>query len=300
MLFLSTSVQFADAPVQGLPISKDQTRTSLMTAPIHRRRLWLAALISSLSMAPQISSATIVTFDTVMGEIQVNLYDNATPATVANFLAYVENGNYNEVIFHRSVPGFVVQGGGFAFNTQNGQVAAIAANPAVTNEPVFANVRGTIAMAKLGGDPNSATNQWFFNLDNNTASLDEQNGGFTAFGEVVGNGMAVLDAIAALQRFNLTGTLGSAFAEVPLQGDTNNSPLDATNYIIVNSVDVTDSTVDSAGVAGLNPAPTTAGSGGGGGGTLPPPSGGGGGGGGGFGFFGLLGLLFAIRYKSNG
>jgi len=297
MLFLSTSVQSADAPVQGLRTSKDQTRTSLMTAPIRRRRLWLAALISSLSMAPQISSATIVTFDTVLGEIQVNLYDNATPATVANFLTYVQNGNYNGAVFHRSVAGFIVQGGGFAFNTQNGQVEAIAANPAVTNEPVFANVRGTIAMAKLGGDPNSATNQWFFNLDDNTANLDGQNGGFTAFGEVIGNGMAVVDAIAALQRFNLSGNLGSAFAEVPLQGNTSNNPLDATNYIIVNSVSVTDTTVDSAGAAGLNPPLTTANSGGGGG-ALPPPSSGGGGGGG-FGFIGLLGLLFAIRYKSS-
>ncbi len=261
-----------------------------MKARISRRSLWLAALISSTSALPQIATATIVEFDTVMGTFQVNLYDNDTPATVANFLDYVNAGAYNGSIYHRSVPGFIVQGGGFALDTMNFQVNAITANPAVINEPVFANVRGTLSMAKLGGDPNSATNQWFFNLADNTGNLDDQNGGFTAFGEVVGNGMDVLDDIAALPRFNL----GGAFTEIPLLGDTNNDPLDDTNYVIVNSVTIFDTTVDSA--AALNPPLNTATSGGG---TTPPPAptSGGGGGGGGFGFFALLGLLLAYRNR---
>lgn len=258
-----------------------------MKVRISRRSLWLAALISSTSALPQIASATMVEFETVMGTFEVNLYDNDTPATVANFLDYINAGAYNGSIYHRAVPGFIVQGGGFSLNTQSLQIGTIPANPAVVNEPVFANVRGTIAMAKLGGDPNSATNQWFFNLADNTGNLDGQNGGFTAFGEVVGNGMDVLDAIAALPRFNL----GGAFDEIPLRGDTNNDPLDETNYVIVNSVTIVDSTVDSA--AGLNPPLNTANSGGG---TLPPPNSGGGGGGG-FGFFTLLGLLLAYRYS---
>ena len=261
-----------------------------MKVRISRRSLWLAALISSTSALPQLASATIVEFDTVAGTFQVNLYDNDTPATVANFLDYVNAGTYNGSIYHRSVPGFIVQGGGFDLDTLSLQVNAIAANPAVVNEPVFANVRGTISMAKLGGDPNSATNQWFFNLADNspgTNGLDSQNGGFTAFGEVVGSSMDVLDDIAALPRFNL----GGALTEIPLRGDTNNNPLDETNYVIVNSVTIFDSTVDSA--AGLNPPLSTANSGGG---TLPPPSSGGGGGGG-FGIFALLGLLLAYRYR---
>ncbi len=252
-----------------------------------RRSLWLAALISSTFALPSIAGATIVQFQAVTGDFEVNLYDTSTPATVANFINYVNSGGFNNAIFHRSVPGFIVQGGGFAFDGMTSQVNPIPANAPVTNEPVFANIRGTIAMAKLGGDPNSATSQWFFNLVNNTAILDSQNGGFTAFGEVVGNGMDVLDAIAALQRFDL----GGALTEIPLQGDANNNPLDATNYIIITAVTITDSTVDSA--AGLNPQPTTAT----GGGTPPPSGGGGGGGGGGFGVFFLLGLFAAYRYR---
>ena len=266
-----------------------------MNPRTHRRSRWLAALLASAFTLPSIAGATIVEFQTVIGDFEVNLYDNSTPATVTNFINYVNNGSYNNSIFHRSEPGFVVQGGGFAFDGMTSQVNAIPASAPVVNEPVFANVRGTIAMAKLGGDPNSATNQWFINLSDNTANLDNQNGGFTAFGEVVGNGMVILDAIAALPRFNL----GGALTEIPLQGDPTNSPLDATNYIIVTGITISDSAVDSAGAAGLNPVLTTAT----GGGTPPPPpppptgGGGCGGGGGGFGVFLLLGLLIAYRYR---
>ncbi len=253
-----------------------------------RRSLVLAAAMSSIFVLPRIADATIVEFQTVMGDFEVNLYDNATPETVANFLDYINNGSYNGSILHRSIANFIVQGGGFSFNTLTGQIDMIAANAAVVNEPEFANVRGTIAMAKQAGNPNSATNQWFFNLADNTANLDTQNGGFTAFGEVVGNGMDVVDAIAALQTFDL----GGALSETPLRGDTTNNPLDDTNYIIVTAVIISDSTVDSAGAAGLNPTPTTANPGGGG--TVPPATGGGGGT---FGILGLFGLLLAYRFK---
>ena len=100
--------------------------------------------------------------------------------------------------------------------------------------------------------PDSATNQWFFNLADNSANLDIQNGGFTAFGEVVGNGMDVVDAIAALQRFNFE----SPFNELPLRSNNGGDP-DATNLVIVTAVSIANTTVDSAGAAGLNPTPNT-------------------------------------------
>ena len=148
----------------------------------------------------------------------------ATRETVANFLGYVDRGDYTNTIIHRSVSGFVVQGGGFkaptaASNQPGGSATAIPAKPPVVNEPGNTNVRGTIAMAKIDGNPNSATNQWFFNLANNSA-LDSQNGGFTVFGRVVGNGMTAIDAIAALPKFNLGGALN----ELPLRDVPNPVP----------------------------------------------------------------------------
>jgi peptidyl-prolyl cis-trans isomerase A (cyclophilin A) len=239
---------------------------------------------------PRIADATIVEFQTVMGNFQVNLFDNATPATVTNFLNYVNNGAYSNSVFHRSVSNFVVQGGGFTYD-QGPNMEGIPTNPAVVNEPEYSNVRGTISMAKFGGNPNSATNQWFFNLRNNSANLDAQNGGFTVFGQVVGNGMDVIDAIAALPVY----AFNSPFTELPLSNYTaadyaNNVPVDDSHLVIVTAIIVTDTTVNSA--AGLNPVRNTSLGGGGG-------SSGDGGGGGSFGLFTLFALLIATRKGSN-
>jgi peptidyl-prolyl cis-trans isomerase A (cyclophilin A) len=227
-----------------------------------------------------------------MGTFEVNFYDNATPATVANFLAYVNSGAYNSSVIHRSVPGFIIQGGGFTYDMTL-PLDDVPANAPVTNEPEFANVRGTIAMAKLGGDPNSATSQWFFNLADNTANLDNQNGGFTVFGAVVGDGMDVIDAIAALPRYNF----GGATTELPLMNytatDFNNMVDPDDNHLVIfSTVSISDPTVDSA--AGLNPPLSTANQ------PPPPPANtGGGGGGGSFGLFSLLALLVATRRRQQ-
>lgn len=154
----------------------------------------------------------VARFQTVFGDVFAKLFDQQTPQTVENFRRYVDGNLYRNSIIHRSVPGFVVQGGGFTMPNFN----SIASFPPVLNEPGISNRRGTIAMAKLGGNPNSATSQWFFNLADNSGNLDNQNGGFTVFGEVVGNGMTVIDNIAALQRFNF----GGAFNELPVRNYT--------------------------------------------------------------------------------
>jgi cyclophilin family peptidyl-prolyl cis-trans isomerase len=160
--------------------------------------------------------ATVVRFTSPLVTINVRLYGAATPQTTANFLNYANSGAWVDTFIHRSVPGFVVQGGGFKFPSDAIGLQSVTQNAAVVNEPGISNLRGTIAMAKLGGDPNSATNQWFFNLANNSANLDAQNGGFTAFGRVVGSGMTVVDAIAALPVYNA----GSPFDTLPLRNYT--------------------------------------------------------------------------------
>ena len=150
---------------------------------------------SAFAAASFTSAATIVEMNTSQGVIEINLFDQQTPKTVANFLSYVQDDSYNETVIHRSVSNFVIQGGGFTFSDS---LDAITTKPAVENEPVFSNVKGTIAMAKLSGDANSATSQWFFNITDNSAALDTQNGGFTVFGQITAASQSTLDKIAAL------------------------------------------------------------------------------------------------------
>jgi peptidyl-prolyl cis-trans isomerase A (cyclophilin A) len=242
----------------------------------------LAAVFSCMLILPGMANATIVEFQTSMGNFRVNLYDNGTPQTVANFLTYVNNSAYSNSIVHRSALNFVIQGGGF-----DNSFAAITANAPVVNEPVFSNVRGTISMARPPGGVDTATIQWFINLTNNRAGLDVQN--FAVFGEVVDNGMDVVDAIAALPTF----PFNSPFGEIPLTNYTivdfnSQVPIDDTNLVIISAVVIADGTVDSAGAAGLSPLPNTL--------NDPPPAGPpltGGGGGGSFELPGLLMLLTA-------
>jgi len=149
---------------------------------------------------PDCSRAVRMTYG--LGVVDIILYEAATPATVANFLTYVNGsgqGAYDGAIIHRSVSNFVIQGGGYKPIGGSAFQSVTDLSP-VVNEPGLENVRGTLSMAKLGGNPDSATNEWFVSLADNRANLDFQNGGFSAFGRVAGNGMAVVDAIAALPK----------------------------------------------------------------------------------------------------
>lgn len=169
------------------------------------------ALVSAMLFVPPVmADAKIAVIKTPLGDIEIELLEEDAPKTVANFLNYVQNDRYNKAFMHRSVPGFIIQGGGFAYIDD--AVATVEPFAPVENEFKVSNTRGTVAMAKIGGDPNSATSQWFINLADNSSNLDGQNGGFTVFARVIGDGMAVADAIARLQIVNA----GGAFAELPV------------------------------------------------------------------------------------
>lgn len=199
--------------------------------------------LSTLFTDPDISS-TVVRFNTSAGPVNIQLFDSSKPQTVANFLNYLNSGAYDSSFFHRLVTDFVLQGGGFTF--QNGVVSTITENLAVTNEfngnAAFNNVIGTIAMAKPGGNPNGATDEFFFNLANNT-SLDTtaNNGGFTVFGKVQsGNDLRLINTLAAIPTQNQSAT-NSAFTNLPLKNYTGtNFPTDATasNFALVQSASI--------------------------------------------------------------
>ena len=185
----------------------------------------------------QFTNNSIVSDDT----FYVELFDKAglnrtrtTPLTVANFLSYVDAGSYDGSMIHRSVVDFVVQGGGYLAPTLPAdQVGSnpqrITEGPTVANEPGNTNVRGTIAMAKLGNLPDSATSQWFFNMsDSNASNLDNQNGGFTVFGQVLGDGMNAVGAMGEAAIYDASNYYGdSALNSLPFW----NSPEDNNNIV---------------------------------------------------------------------
>ena len=175
--------------------------------------------VATFQLAPvQLGSNSQATLGS--GQIRVLLYDQSgqgAPLSTANLENYLSNNRYSTTFIHRSVPGFVLQGGGF--NLSGTQLSAVTSFAAVANEYSSgrSNLRGTIAMAKLGSDPNSATSQWFWSLADNSANLDNQNGGFTVFGRVLGaSDLSTLDAMAAIPAYNTTASLGAVFSQLPL------------------------------------------------------------------------------------
>jgi cyclophilin family peptidyl-prolyl cis-trans isomerase len=176
-----------------------------------------------------------------IGSIPIVLTDSATPQTVTNFLHYISTGEYAGTIFHRTVPGFILQGGGY-----DASGTGINTFGTIPGEHSLSNTTGTIAMA-LSNGPNSGTSQWFINLvDNNgsgsTPDLDDtaDGGPFTAFGNVVYNGMTVVNTIANLGEVDATAENGA----------WSNLPVDS-NY-----TGPTDVPPDTIPTATINPIPT--------------------------------------------
>ncbi len=139
---------------------------------------------------------TIVIMETSKGTVKIELYDDKAPITVQNFLEYVDDKHYDGTIFHRVIPDFMIQGGGFV----PGLREKGSKYPPIKNESAngLENFRGTLAMARTNA-PDSATDQFFINVKNNGA-LDRAGGrvGYAVFGKVIG-GMEVVDAIRVVK-----------------------------------------------------------------------------------------------------
>lgn len=221
------------------------------------RSIDLAAVFSD----PDVSDAVRMT--TFAGNIDIALFGQQKPVTVTNFLKYVDQGRYflldpstNQIassFVHRSIPNFIIQGGGFIGTVdpndsakQNAKVTQVATFPPIQNEPGISNKRGTIAMAQQTNNPNSATSQWFINLADNggpPSNLDIQTiqtingmqvtaGPYTVFGKIVNNTMTTADAIAAVPHFDR----GAPFESIPLRNYDGVSFVKVANLVSVPSI----------------------------------------------------------------
>lgn len=212
-----------------------------------KRFAFMFVVVGMVTMSMRLTAGTLVQFRTAEGDMQVELFDQEKPKTVENFVKLVKSNAYTNTFFHRCLPGFVIQGGGVAVASKNtsgffDRYSNVTNFGAITNEfnigQKYSNTYGTIAMAKLSGDPNSATSQWFFNLANNSTNLDNQNGGFTVFGRVV-DGTNVLEYFNHLAKWSgtvdLTWFYGSGaglFTDLPVTYSGTNAP-NFTNLIYV-------------------------------------------------------------------
>lgn len=182
------------------------------------RILLILGLLSSSGMLLAQDNATTlrVKLVTSAGDITIRLYPEKSPVTVANFLAYVDSGFYNETIFHRVISNFMVQGGGFTTAMTEKESGEPIVNESRNK---LHNIRGTIAMARTS-EPDSATAQFFINQRSNL-QLDWAPGkeGYTVFGEVV-KGMDVVDFIATAETDTSLMTTSSGqrpFQDVPVE-----------------------------------------------------------------------------------
>ena len=164
-----------------------------------RHLLTLVAIAFALASGPVLAANPQVELDTTAGKIRLELYPEAAPKTVENFLAYVKGKQYDGTQFHRVIDGFMIQGGGFTADFSPKPTRPPIVNEAeMSSKAGLKNVPGTIAMARTS-DPNSATNQFFINVNDNGRlnfrSPDPTGIGYTVFGKVV-SGMDVVNKIA--------------------------------------------------------------------------------------------------------
>lgn len=166
-----------------------------------------AVLADDPAPSSQDKEDPMVVMHTNRGDIEIAVYEDKAPATTANFLKYVRDGFYDGTIFHRVIPGFVIQGGGFTAEYDRKKTRDPIANE---SDNGLDNNRATLSMARTN-DPDSATSQFFINLsDNPPLNAGRNRAGYAVFAEVT-SGMDVVDEIAAVE----TGSAGPFRQDAP-------------------------------------------------------------------------------------
>jgi cyclophilin family peptidyl-prolyl cis-trans isomerase len=186
--------------------------------------IFFVNLALAFSMLSQTIAGTFVQIRLPLGDIELELYDQDKPETVRNFLRYIQSGRFSANQFiHRWEPEFVIQGGGYTVTNRTLSSVEILALTPFANIPneysvgrKFSNTYGTIAMARAGGQTNSANSQWFINLGNNSF-LDAVDGGFTVFGRVIGS-------TNVLERFNQVDVTNGVY-QMNIGGALNHLPV---------------------------------------------------------------------------
>jgi len=202
-------------------VKKEKTMTSfgmrlrLTRALVVTATLWLSAGTPTAQADDQIDNPRVL-MKTTDGEITIELFADKSPITVENFLNYVDAGHYDGTVFHRVIPNFMIQGGGFTAALEEKETGDPIVNESINK---LHNTRGTLAMARTS-DPDSATAQFFINQRSNLR-LDWAGGkdGYTVFGEVV-DGMQVVDIIALSDTSSaraLTTQGPTVFQDVPVK-----------------------------------------------------------------------------------
>lgn len=220
-----------------LSVARGQSSVPTVSQPVAAQNLAVGATAVSIDLRNVFTipgvTGPLVQFDTVLGKFNVELRPDAAPGHVANFQAYVRGGYYANSFMHRAVPftnasNAIVQGGGYAFVTSATEVPKFAPIALEYNLP---NERGTIAAARLP-ELNSATSEWFFNVQDNTTTLGPGNGGgYSVFGRVIGSGMTVVDAMAGLPTVNA----GSPFNNLPVRNYNGEQTITSAHLVMVSS-----------------------------------------------------------------
>ncbi len=156
-------------------------------------------LSAGIASAAEVKKNPVVEMDTSLGKIKIELYEKEAPISVKNFLEYAKSGFFTDTTFHRVIPGFMIQGGGYTADRKKKP-----ANAAIKNEAAngLKNDRGTISMARTSA-PDSATSEFFINVvDNNMLNRPNPDGaGYAVFGKVI-EGMDVVDKIVNVKQKN--------------------------------------------------------------------------------------------------